>query len=225
MREPPRLGIFGRRDRARNGRAERAQALLGHEIDDGIGVGRVERLDGVGHGVQAARGRDLGRQGVREERVEDDETREDARISSRRLLSAVGESPDGGARGASVGGVDGDLGDARVERDGLAETDGRAASEGDGAIGAELARALPAGLRGGERHVHARFGEGAHHAVAEESPELGGSWGLLRRGEDERAPEIEAIELRRQAGERTGAEDHVGQLRRVGERRERLHLV
>ena len=88
-----------------------------------------------------------------------------------------------------------------------------AAADGDGAVGAEPARLLARLARRLDRHVHRRAREDAGAALAEQLGHALGGGCLLRRGQHERAPRAEPLDLGRQAAQRAGPKTTRGNVR------------
>jgi hypothetical protein len=94
-----------------------------------------------------------------------------------------------------------------LERDRLAETDRRAAADRDRAVGAEPLRLGARRARGVDRHVHARFGEDADRAIAEQRGDAARRLDLLGRRQHQRARRADRLDLARELLQRAGAED------------------
>ena len=128
---------------ARQGGGALADAFLGEQVDHRIAVGRVQALGGMGDGVDRADDADGERQAERQLGVVDHGARQHRRIAAGALGAALGEAVHRRHLAAGVGGRDRDHRHARVERERLGEAGGRAAADGDEAVGVDAAAPRP----------------------------------------------------------------------------------
>jgi hypothetical protein len=109
-------------------------ALDGERIHDGIGIGRVKSLDGVGDGVHARRDGHTRRQRHGQVDVVDNDLGQDLERLLRGLDPILGLADDRGALGSGVRRRDDNLRKIRTEGDGFAEAGRAATADGDHAI-------------------------------------------------------------------------------------------
>ncbi|MNV72075.1 hypothetical protein D3C71_1651320 [compost metagenome] len=128
----------------------------------------IQAFSSVGDGVHAAGDGHFQRQTGAEFRVIDHGFRQHARVLAGALDAVFGQAEYRGHFGASVGGGDCQDRQARVHGDCLAQTCGRAATNGYRAIGAQLACDF-AGLAGGfDRDVHDGLVENIRRTTAKQ---------------------------------------------------------
>ena len=137
--------------------------------------------------VHPAGHRQVGRQAEGELGVVDDAHRQDARVAAGALGSSFGDPPDRGHLRAGVRGGDGDDRQVVPQRHRLAESDRRAAADGDAPV-----RAQGCDPRGGvvddlDRHVHPGHRQDTRRAGAECVGDLP-SGGLLPGGAQHEHP-------------------------------------
>jgi hypothetical protein len=168
-------------------------------------------------GVDAAGDAQADRQRERELGVVDDGARQHLGVLAGLLQAGLGDAVDRRHLAAGVGGRDRQDGQARFQRDGLAQAGGGAAAHGHGAIGIELARHLARLARGLDGHVHDGAVEHAGRARAEHVGDALGRGALLGRGQHQRATRTQRLDLLAQLRQRAGPEHHAAGLAVVDE--------
>ena len=101
---------------------------------EGVGVDRVQRLDGMGHGVHAARPGQARREAQRQIRVVDHGARQHDRIAARTLGATLGEAVDRRHLRAGIRGRDGDDRKGSLKSNGLCHPDRTSAAQTENGI-------------------------------------------------------------------------------------------
>jgi hypothetical protein len=100
-----------------------------------------------------------------------------------------------------------------VQRDRLAESDGRTATGSNHAVGAKPTRLLARRMRNFDGYVHARAVEDSGAAFTEATSDVSRQRLLLRRRQYQRAFRAELFDLFRQLVERMWSEHHAARQR------------
>ena len=143
------------------------QTALGHALDLRIDTRCVERLHGVGHGVDRALHRDVERQPEGELGVVDNQPWPGPSAAPGGLLSAVGDPVDTGHLRARVGRRDGRQRRAGVEGERLRQANGRASTHGQQPIGLAVADRRECGPNHCRGHVWNRCRDNTGTAIAQ----------------------------------------------------------
>ena len=188
--------------------AQRGDAFLRHQVHDRIRIGGVEAFGRMRDGVDAARHAHADRQAHREFWVVDHGARQHLEVLAGLLHAGLGDAVDRRHLGARVGGRNGQDRQARVERNGLAQSGGRTAADGHGAVGAQALRHRAGFTRRLDGHVHHRAVEHAGRVRAQHVGDALGLRALLGRGQHQGAPRAQRVDLARQVLQRPGTEHH-----------------
>ena len=202
-------GRIGAQHRQRT--RERGDSLGRHQVHDRIRIHRIQPFGRVRNRIDAARHAHLQRQSERQFGVVDHRARQHAHVAPGLLQPALGDAVDrrhlrAGIRGGDR--QDGQRGRRRIaeQRDGLAQAGGRAATDGDGAIGAQPRRFGERLACGRDRHVHGGTRKDASRARSEQVGDALRLVRLLGRREHERPARAEPVDLGTELRERPGAE-------------------
>ncbi len=207
---PADVGGVGHHRRQRAG--DRPHRFQRQRRGDRVVAGGVQRLDGVGEGVERAGAGDVGGQADRQQRVVDDGSRQDVRRRARLLVPAAGEPVDRRHLAAGVGRRHGDDRQPVGERDRLGEAGRRAAAEAGDAVGV-------GGGDGGAGAFGELDGDVLDHLVpAPDDPAAEPAGGLvgevlgLAVGDEEQPTDVEAIDFGGDLTDPSRAEDHAARM-------------
>ncbi|MEY2659219.1 MAG: 2-Chloromaleylacetate/maleylacetate reductase PcpE [Pseudomonadota bacterium] len=141
----------------------------------------------MGHGVDAAGDAEGHGQAEGELGVVDDGAWQHAGVAAGFFQAGLGDAVDGGHLAAGVGGGYGHDGQARIERDRLAQAGGGPTADGHGAVGAQFVGDA-AGFAGGlDGHVHDGAVKNASGARPQHVGHALGAGALFGRGQDQGA--------------------------------------
>ena len=197
--------------------AERPDALLGDQGGNRIGVFAIERLDGVGDGVHAARPAVGRRQRDRQFGIVDHRPGQHPRVELRRLDAVFGETLDGRHFRAGIGRRHGEHRLLGLNRNALAEADGGAAADRDIAVGVDLVGDLARFVHRFHRRVHDRLVVDAGGAAVQQPGGHFGIAALFGRRDHERPLGAQPLHLGRQFPAPARPEDHPGGQAGIGE--------
>jgi hypothetical protein len=105
-----------------------------------------------------------------------------------------------------------------LQRDRLAQSDGRPAADRDAAVGAQLAGPIAGQVGHLDRHVHPRLGEHPGRPVTERRSDPPAGLGLLGTAQHQRPAQAEPVDLVGQRPDRPDAEHDPHRQRLTGER-------
>ena len=159
-------------------------------------------------GIEAAGDRHRDRQINRQERIVDHDLRQDALVASRLFHSRFGQSIDRRHLGAGIGRRDRQDRQAGLQRDGLAQTDGRSATHGYRAVGTKTHRLVTRLARDLDRHMHYGMRVNPDAELTEASRNIRRQRLLLRRRQYQRAPRAKLFDLARQMFDGVLCEQH-----------------
>ena len=176
----------------------------------------VEAFAAVRDRIHSAHRGDLRGKRGNDRGVVDHRARQYPDVAAGLLLPSFGDAENGRHLRAGIGGRNGEDGQARLEGNGLGEPDGRAASDGDRAVGVESPRLLAGGARHLDRDMHHRAVEDSGAAAGEAAFDVvGGS--PLRRGKHERSPRAQKLDLALEVREASRSEQHPGTVEGEGD--------
>ena len=196
------LGVAAEpRQGLRNGR----HACFRHQAHDGVTVRRVQAFRGMCHSIHAARDRQAQRQSERECRVVQHRSRQHAWVASGLFDTPFGDAEDGGHLRARVGGGNRDDGQAGIEGNRLAQSNGGAATHGHGHIGSQVGGSGTGCTCGFYRHVHDGLIKNARRTLTQLARHTLGHVTLLWGTQHKRTLGAQGLHLGSQRGQTTFA--------------------